>query len=37
VVAFLEDKVDPSVVVVTMGAGNVDEVAKRFLKVPVRT
>src|SRR5262245_3888212 len=33
VVAFLEDKVDPSVAVVTMGAGNVDEVAKRFLKV----
>ncbi|HKS17490.1 MAG TPA: cyanophycin synthetase, partial [Planctomycetota bacterium] len=36
VVAFLEDKVDPSIVVVTMGAGNVDEVARRFLKVPVR-
>lgn len=36
VVAFLEDKVDPSVVVVTMGAGNVDDVARRFLKVPVR-
>jgi UDP-N-acetylmuramate--alanine ligase len=36
VVAFLEDKVDPSVVVVTMGAGNVDEVARRFLKVPAR-
>jgi UDP-N-acetylmuramate--alanine ligase len=34
VVAFLEDKVDPSVVVVTMGAGNVNEVARRFLRVP---
>ena len=36
VVAFLEDKVDPSVVVVTMGAGDVDQVARRFLKAPVR-
>jgi UDP-N-acetylmuramate--alanine ligase len=36
VVAFLEDKVDSSVVVVTMGAGNVDEVARRFLKAPAR-
>ena len=36
VVAFLEDKVDPSVVVVTMGAGTVDEVARRFLKGTVR-
>jgi len=34
VVAFLEDKVDPSVVVVTMGAGNVNEVARKFLRVP---
>jgi UDP-N-acetylmuramate--alanine ligase len=35
VVAFLEDKADPSVVVVTMGAGNVNEVARRFLRAPV--
>jgi UDP-N-acetylmuramate--alanine ligase len=32
VVAFLKDKAAPDVVVVTMGAGNVDEVARRFLK-----
>ena len=32
VLAFLKDKATPDVVLVTMGAGNVDEVARRFLK-----
>jgi UDP-N-acetylmuramate--alanine ligase len=32
VLKFLKEKAAPDVVVVTMGAGNVDEVARRFLK-----